>query len=148
MARNGSWNGPPTTTPRSPTSPSALAETAILASDIAGRLSSYLSDLDVDGGRDLEAVQERRAELGALVRKYGPTLDDTIDHLETGSDRLLELDNDTDRIEQLRVEVQERRRPGRRPRRTSSPGCAPCTAPSWRSRSARNCRRWPCRTRA
>jgi DNA repair protein RecN (Recombination protein N) len=85
----------------------ALAETAILASDIAGRLSSYLSDLDVDGGRDLEAVQERRAELGALVRKYGPTLDDTIDHLETGSDRLLELDNDTDRIEQLRVEAQE-----------------------------------------
>jgi DNA repair protein RecN (Recombination protein N) len=41
------------------------------------------------------------------VRKYGPTLDDTIDHLETGSDRLLELDNDTDRIEQLRVEAQE-----------------------------------------
>jgi DNA repair protein RecN (Recombination protein N) len=85
----------------------ALAETAILASDIAGRLSSYLSDLDVDGGRDLEAVQERRAELGALVRKFGPTLDDTIDHLETGSDLLLELDNDTDRIEQLRVAAQE-----------------------------------------
>ena len=85
----------------------ALAETAILASDIAGRLSSYLSELDVDGGRDLEAVQERRAELGALVRKYGPTLDDTIDHLETGSDRLLELDNDTDRIERLRAASQE-----------------------------------------
>ncbi|GAB3031410.1 DNA repair protein RecN [Parafrigoribacterium mesophilum] len=85
----------------------ALAETAILASDIAGRLSSYLSELDVDGGRDLEAVQERRAELGALVRKYGPTLDDTIDRLETGSDRLLELDNDTDRREQLRVAVDE-----------------------------------------
>ncbi|MEO7007330.1 MAG: DNA repair protein RecN [Terrimesophilobacter sp.] len=85
----------------------ALAETTILASDIAGRLSSYLSELDVDGGRDLEAVQERRAELGALVRKYGPTLDDTIDHLDTGSDRLLELDNDTDRIEQLRTEAQE-----------------------------------------
>ena len=99
----------------------ALAETAILASDIAGRLSSYLSDLDADGGRDLEAVQERRAELGALVRKYGPTLDDTIDHLETGSDRLLELDNDTDRIEQLRAEVAGTTAPGRRPRRTSSP---------------------------
>ncbi|MEO9014676.1 MAG: DNA repair protein RecN [Terrimesophilobacter sp.] len=85
----------------------ALAETLILASDIAGRLSSYLSDLDVDGGRDLEAVQERRAELSALVRKYGPTLNDTIDHLETGSDRLLDLDNDSDRIEQLRAESQE-----------------------------------------
>jgi DNA repair protein RecN (Recombination protein N) len=84
-----------------------LDETAILASDIAGRLSSYLSELDADGARDLEAVQERRAELGALVRKYGPTLDDTIDRLETGSDRLLELDNDTDRREQLRVAVEE-----------------------------------------
>lgn len=83
----------------------ALEETAILASEASGRLSSYLSELDVDGGRDLETVQERRAELGALVRKYGPSLDDTIDFLEHGSDRLLELDNDSDRIAQLGVTV-------------------------------------------
>ena len=89
----------------------ALTETAILAAEAAGRLSSYLSELDVDGARDLEAVQERRAELNALVRKYGPTLEDTIDQLESGSDRLLELDNDSDRIDLLRgvVEADETR---------------------------------------
>lgn len=84
----------------------SLAETAILVAEASGRLSSYLSELDVDGGRELETVEERRAELGALVRKYGPDLDETIDYLERGSDRLLELDNDTDRIASLRDTVQ------------------------------------------
>ena len=66
--------------------------------------------------RDLEAVQERRAELNALVRKYGPTLEDTIDQLESGSDRLLELDNDSDRIELLRGVVEADEARGGRPR--------------------------------
>jgi len=39
------------------------------------------------------------------MRKYGPTLDDTIDYLARGSGRLLELDNDSDRIELLRTQV-------------------------------------------
>ena len=64
--------------------------------------SSYLAGLDADGARELEIVQERRAALGALVRKYGPTLDDVLDFLETGSARLLELDNDADRIDDAR----------------------------------------------
>ncbi len=74
--------------------------------ELSGQLSSYLGSLDADGARELEVVQERRAELGALVRKYGPTLDDTIDYLESGSGRLLELDNDSTRIEGLRAEVE------------------------------------------
>ena len=63
--------------------------------------SSYLATLDADGARELETVQERRADARRLVRKYGPTLDDVIDYLDTGSARLLELDNDSDRIEAL-----------------------------------------------
>lgn len=84
----------------------SLANVSLLAGESAVQLSSYLSGLDADGGRELEAVQERRAELGALVRKYGPTLDDVIDYLDTGSSRLLELDNDSTRIEALRSEVE------------------------------------------
>ncbi len=84
----------------------SLVNVSVLASEVAGQLASYLSGLDADGGRELEAVQQRRAELGALVRKYGPTLDDAIDYLDTGSTRLLELDNDTDRIESLGCEVE------------------------------------------
>ncbi len=84
----------------------ALANATIIVTEIASQLARYLSDLDADGGRELEAVQERRAELAHLVRRFGPTLDAAIDYLDTGSARLLELDNDSDRIEALRLEVE------------------------------------------
>jgi DNA repair protein RecN (Recombination protein N) len=87
----------------------ALGNATALVSDISSQLSTYLSDLDADGGRELETVQERRAELSALVRRFGPSLDDAIDYLDTGSNRLLELDNDSDRIDSLRAEVEQDR---------------------------------------
>jgi DNA repair protein RecN (Recombination protein N) len=82
---------------------------AELVGVIAAQLSTYLAGLDTDGARELEIVQERRAELTTLVRKYGPTLDDVIRNLETGSSRLFELDGDSERIDQLRNEVDEDR---------------------------------------
>ena len=39
------------------------------------------------------------------MRRYGPTLDDVVDYLESGSSRLVELDSDADRIETLGAEV-------------------------------------------
>jgi DNA repair protein RecN (Recombination protein N) len=83
----------------------AITNAAFAVADISAQLSSYLGGLDSDGGRELETVQERRAALASLVRKYGPTLDDAIDYLDSWSSRLLELDNDSDRIEILRGEV-------------------------------------------
>ncbi|MEN9620785.1 MAG: repair protein RecN [Actinomycetota bacterium] len=83
----------------------AIANAGFVVGELATQLSSYLASLDSDGGRELEAVQERRAELANLMRKYGPTLDEVIDYLDSGSGRLMELDHDTDRIESLRVEV-------------------------------------------
>jgi DNA repair protein RecN (Recombination protein N) len=84
----------------------AVANANYLVSDVAAQLSTYLDALDTDGARELEIVQERRAELAGLVRKHGPTLDDVIRTLETGSLRLLELDGDADRIEELSREVE------------------------------------------
>jgi DNA repair protein RecN (Recombination protein N) len=84
----------------------SVAEANYLISDIAAQLSTYLAALDTDGALELETVQERRAELSVLVRKYGPTLDDVILTLETGSLRLLELDGDADRIGELSAEVE------------------------------------------
>jgi DNA repair protein RecN (Recombination protein N) len=83
----------------------ALLSATIAVSEISAQLSSYLSNLDADGGRELETVQDRRAELGQLTRKFGPTLEEVLDYLESGSGRLLELDNDSDRIEALGAEV-------------------------------------------
>jgi DNA repair protein RecN (Recombination protein N) len=83
-----------------------LAEVSVQVSDTSSRLSSYLGSLDADVGRELESVQERRAALGQLVRKYGPTLDDAIRLLDDGSRRLMELDGDDDRVEQLSRDVE------------------------------------------
>ena len=87
----------------------SLQNATILVTEISAQLSRYLGDLDTDGGRELETVQDRRAELSQLVRKYGADLDEVIDYLESGSARLLELDNDSDRITALRGEVDAHR---------------------------------------
>ncbi|PFG31084.1 DNA repair protein RecN [Paramicrobacterium agarici] len=83
-----------------------LQNLSYLASEAAGELSSYLASLDADGSNELEAINERRALLTTLVRKHGPTLDDVIATLERGSARLLELDGDSDRIDELTTRVE------------------------------------------
>ena len=83
----------------------SLAAASFAASEASGLVSSYLGSLDADARRELEALHERRAQLAGLMRRFGPTLDDVVDYLESGSTRLLELDNDADRIEALGAEV-------------------------------------------
>ena len=83
-----------------------LAAASFALAEISSALSSYLGALDADGARELEVIQERRSTLGSLIRRYGPTLDDVVDYLESGSTRLLELDSDADRITQLGAEVE------------------------------------------
>ena len=85
----------------------SLTNASYLLSDVAGQLASYLAALDADSGRELEVLQQRRAELATLMRKYGPSLDEAIDYLADGSARLLELDSDSDRIELLRASVEQ-----------------------------------------
>jgi len=82
-----------------------LAAASITVAELSGQLSRYLGNLDADSGRELEAVQDRRAMLSGLARKYGGSLDAAIDYLDSGSGRLLELDNDSTRLEALRAEV-------------------------------------------
>jgi DNA repair protein RecN (Recombination protein N) len=83
-----------------------LAAAGFTVTEAATELSGYLASLETDGGRELEAVNERRAALTDLARRFGPGLDDVIDLLDTGSARLLELDHDDDRIADLAEEVE------------------------------------------
>ncbi|RZT62600.1 DNA replication and repair protein RecN [Microcella alkaliphila] len=83
-----------------------LAAAGFAVTEAATELSGYLASLETDGGRELEAVNERRAALTDLARRFGPGLDDVIDLLDTGSARLLELDHDDDRIADLAEEVE------------------------------------------
>ena len=87
----------------------SIAAASITIGEISARLSSYLGNLDIEGSRQLEAIQERRAALTAVVRRYGSTLDDVIDFLDSGSARLLELDNDSTRLDALGEEVERDR---------------------------------------
>lgn len=80
-----------------------IAELGYRAADIAIELSGYLADLDESGPHELAAVEDRRAELGALVRTHG-TLSAAIELVQTGSARLAELDDDGDRLDRLTVE--------------------------------------------
>ena len=84
----------------------AFTTASYLVADISAQLSSYLGGLDADSARELEVVQDRRAELGEISRKYGPSLEEAIAYLDSGSLRLLELDQDSDRIGRLRSEVE------------------------------------------
>jgi DNA repair protein RecN (Recombination protein N) len=78
-----------------------LAETSYLLADVAADLASYAADIDVDPAR-LAAVHERRSALSALTRKYGDNVDEVLAWAEHASRRLLELENDDDRIAVLR----------------------------------------------
>ena len=82
-----------------------LTQLSFQLHDVTGQLSSHLANLEGEGERDLDVIQNRRSELNTLIRKYGPTLDDVISLLDSGSRRLLELDGDSDRITELAEEV-------------------------------------------
>jgi DNA repair protein RecN (Recombination protein N) len=78
-----------------------LAELSARLVDAAHELSSQVASLEGEGERDLDLVQARRAELIALTRKYGPDLSDVIAYVESASARLVALDSDDSRIEEL-----------------------------------------------
>ncbi|OEU98431.1 DNA repair protein RecN [Streptomyces qinglanensis] len=80
-----------------------LGEVHILLSDIAGELAGYADDLDADPLR-LAAVEERRAALGQLTRKYGEDIAAVLGWAREGAERLAELEGDDDRIGELGAE--------------------------------------------
>ncbi|MEV5958546.1 DNA repair protein RecN [Streptomyces sp. NPDC051987] len=83
-----------------------IGEVGILLGDVAGELAGYADDLDADPLR-LAAVEERRAALTALTRKYGAPgdgIDAVLAWAEQGAARLTELDGDDERIGELTAE--------------------------------------------
>ncbi|SDJ95936.1 DNA repair protein RecN [Streptomyces indicus] len=85
-----------------------LGEIGILLADVAGELAGYADDLDADPLR-LAAVEERRAALTQLTRKYGKDggagdIAAVLAWAETSAARLTELDGDDERIGELTAE--------------------------------------------
>ncbi|MFC4036010.1 DNA repair protein RecN [Streptomyces polygonati] len=82
---------------------SRLGEVGILLGDVAGELAGYADNLDADPLR-LAAVEERRAVLAHLVRKYGEDIDGVVAWAAQSVARLAELEGDDDRIAELTAE--------------------------------------------
>ncbi|GHH92170.1 DNA repair protein RecN [Streptomyces capillispiralis] len=80
-----------------------IGEVGILLRDVAGELAGYADDLDADPLR-LAAVEERRAALTGLVRKYGEDVSAVLAWAERSAERLTELDGDDERIGELTAE--------------------------------------------
>ncbi|MEU1041514.1 DNA repair protein RecN [Streptomyces sp. NPDC005907] len=80
-----------------------IGEIGILLGDVAGELAGYADDLDADPLR-LAAVEERRAALTQLTRKYGEDIDAVLVWAERSAARLTELDGDDERLGELTAE--------------------------------------------
>ncbi|MFF4171608.1 DNA repair protein RecN [Streptomyces sp. NPDC001744] len=82
-----------------------MGEISILLADVATELAGYADDLDADPLR-LAAVEERRAALTQLIRKYGDGegTGAVLAWAEESAARLGELDDDGGRIEELTAE--------------------------------------------
>jgi DNA repair protein RecN (Recombination protein N) len=87
---------------------SRLGDVSALASDVAADLASYVSDIDTDPAR-LRAVEDRRADLSRLTRKFGESTNDVIDWAKRAAARLLELEGDDERVPALEAEAERLR---------------------------------------
>ena len=89
-----------------------LAEVAALAADMSSDLASYAASVDSDPVR-LGVVQDRRALLTGLTRKYGDSVDEVLAWAERARARVPELAGDDERVAALSDAA---RRAARRPR--------------------------------
>ncbi|WP_274562656.1 DNA repair protein RecN [Streptomyces spiramyceticus] len=80
-----------------------IGEIGILLGDVAGELAGYADNLDADPLR-LSAVEERRAALNQLTRKYGEDISAVLAWAQESAARLTELEGDDDRIGELTAE--------------------------------------------
>jgi DNA repair protein RecN (Recombination protein N) len=81
-----------------------LHEVGSLVTDLAADLTAYLDDVELDPER-LQFVQERRAALSVLTRKYGETVDEVLAWAQRSAVRLDELVTADDRVEGLTARV-------------------------------------------
>ncbi|MCA2222335.1 DNA repair protein RecN [Nonomuraea aurantiaca] len=83
-----------------------LAEAGYLISDVATDLAAYAESIEADPAR-LAAVQDRRALLSGLIRKYAEDSAGVLQWAQEASARLVELEGDDERIDELTREHDE-----------------------------------------
>jgi DNA repair protein RecN (Recombination protein N) len=82
-----------------------LQELGYLAADLGGDLAAYLAGVEIDPAR-LAWVQQRRADLARLQRKYGDTIDEVLAWAKESAARLDELEGADDRASELAARLE------------------------------------------
>ena len=85
-----------------------VTELSALAADVAADLAGYVSDIDTDPAR-LAAVEDRRADLARLTRKYGDSADDVVEWAKRAAERLEDLAGADERVPHLTSEIERLR---------------------------------------
>lgn len=83
-----------------------LRDIAFSVADVVADLSGYLASLGAEPGR-LEQVEERRSDLGRLTRSYGATINEVLAWAERAELRLLDLQDDGERISGMEYRLTE-----------------------------------------
>ena len=87
------------------TTAAKLSEVIENLNDVAVELASYLSSLESESSMSLDEIQSRRSEITSALRRFGPTIEDLIEYEKSSSQRLLDLDSSTERVEELTTRV-------------------------------------------
>jgi len=75
--------------------------------ELAVELASYLSSLESESSMSIDEIQSRRSEITSALRRFGPTIVDLYEFEKNASQKLLDLDTSTERVEELTARVLE-----------------------------------------
>lgn len=81
-----------------------IADAGYLVADLSAEVGGYLAGLESDPARHAW-VQQRRAELGSLLRRHGPTTTDLLGWGQRAAQRIAELAGASERGEQLQADL-------------------------------------------
>ncbi len=84
---------------------SEIAAVNSTLADLAGDLSRYLGNLEQDAEISLEQAQQRKAEISAALRRYGPELDDLLVFQDSAVKELAELSISDDELIDLEQKI-------------------------------------------
>lgn len=77
------------------------------ARELASEVASQLATLEGESELSLDQIQERRAQLNSLMKRFGPSMDDLLAYRQSAEQRLLDLDSSDYLIEQLSAEIEK-----------------------------------------
>ena len=82
-----------------------LSDIGYLLADLTSDLNAYGASIDADPSR-LAELQERRAALGPLLRKYGPELAQVLEWADAAEEQLVKVVGADDRLAELEAEIE------------------------------------------